>query len=67
MTIETFFEVNCDGCMQAHHDDTSANKSEVWKTLKERGWKRRKQFLWCVFCVERGAYAEKYVEWAAEE
>jgi hypothetical protein len=67
MTIETIYEVSCDGCMleSSHEEDT--NKAELWKYLKERGWRRRGQFLWCSRCVENGTFARNHVEWRPKE
>jgi hypothetical protein len=63
MTIETFFEVNCDACGDSHHDDQSGTKAEVWEDLKRCGWKRRKQYIWCPDCVKLGHYKTGFVDW----
>lgn len=64
MTIDAVFEVSCDGCGQASIEDVFDTKAGVWGYLKQRGWKRRKQFTWCGKCVEEGRFARNFVEWA---
>jgi hypothetical protein len=66
VTIDTFFEVSCDGCGDTHHEDTFSTKSDVWEHLKKHGWKRRKEILWCPECVKSGLYKRKYIDWADE-
>lgn len=67
MTIDAVWQIECDGCMAvAFQDDLSATKAEAWQSLKESGWKRRKELTWCPHCVEHGIFKAKYVSWQRE-
>jgi len=67
MTIERFYEVNCDGCMNDAFQEEANDQHAVWSRLKKMGWKRRGRLLWCPRCVQAGLFRIKHVEWRSDE